>query len=219
MRNIVITISRQYGSGGKTIGAMLAKELGINCYSREILRMASEDSGINEKLFGMSDEKVRRAGWFKLLSRPYEGGLIPPEDREFTSDDNLFNYQAKVIKELAAKESCVIVGRCADYVLKDYSNNSFKTLISNVYIPPFSGVDLEQVCTSISSLKRLGIIEIVTDIFLADASLYEPFKETSDYQALSVYAASFRDSKKLETKNYLGYLTPLGENFYEVCVK
>lgn len=95
MRNIVITISRQYGSGGKTIGAMLAKELGINCYSREILRMASEDSGINEKLFGMSDEKVRRAGWFKLLSRPYEGGLIPPEDREFTSDDNLFNYQAK----------------------------------------------------------------------------------------------------------------------------
>lgn len=48
MRNIVITISRQYGSGGKTIGAMLAKELGINCYSREILRMASEDSGINE---------------------------------------------------------------------------------------------------------------------------------------------------------------------------
>ena len=60
MRNIVITISRQYGSGGKTIGAMLAKELGINCYSREILRMASEDSGINEKLFGMSDEKVRK---------------------------------------------------------------------------------------------------------------------------------------------------------------
>ena len=49
MRNIVITISRQYGSGGKTIGAMLAKELGINCYSREILRMASEDSGINGK--------------------------------------------------------------------------------------------------------------------------------------------------------------------------
>ena len=119
MRNIVITISRQYGSGGKTIGAMLAKELGINCYSREILRMASEDSGINEKLFGMSDEKVRKAGWFKLLSRPYEGGLIPPEDREFTSDDNLFNYQAKVIKELAAQESCVIIGRCADYLLRD----------------------------------------------------------------------------------------------------
>ena len=59
--NIVITMARQYGSGGKTIGAMLAKELGINCYSREILRMASEESGINERLFGMSDEKMKGA--------------------------------------------------------------------------------------------------------------------------------------------------------------
>ena len=86
--NIVITIARQYGSGGKTIGAMLAKELGINCYSREILKMASEESGI----------------------------------RDFVSDDNLFNYQAKVIRDLAEKESCVIVGRCADYVLKENPN-------------------------------------------------------------------------------------------------
>src|SRR5699024_9658235 len=122
MKNIVITISRQYGSGGKTIGAMLAKELGVNCYSREILRMASDDSGINERLFGMSDEKIRKAGWFRILNRPYEGQLLPPEDRDFVSDDNLFNYQAKVIKELASKETCVIIGRCADYVLKDYPN-------------------------------------------------------------------------------------------------
>lgn len=122
MENIVITVARQYGSGGKTIGAMLAKELGINCYSREILRMASEESGINERLFGMSDEKIRHSGWFKLLSRPYEGELLPPESSDFVSDDNLFNYQAKIIKDLADKESCVIVGRCADYVLKDYPN-------------------------------------------------------------------------------------------------
>lgn len=128
MRNIVITIARQYGSGGKTIGAMLAHELGINCYSREILRMASEDSGINERLFGMSDEKVRHAPWFRLLSRPYDGELLTPENKEFTSDDNLFNYQAKIIKDLAAKESCVIVGRCADYALADFPN------VVNVYL-------------------------------------------------------------------------------------
>ena len=120
--NIVITMARQYGSGGKTIGAMLAKELGINCYSREILRMASEESGINERLFGMSDEKMKGAGWFKILSRPYDGELLPPEDKDFVSEENIFNYQAKIIKDLAEKESCVIVGRCADYVLGDYSN-------------------------------------------------------------------------------------------------
>lgn len=122
MENVVITVARQYGSGGKTIAAMLAKEMGVNCYSREILRMASEDSGINERLFGMSDEKLKRAGWFHQLSRPYSGELLPPESNDFVSDDNLFNYQAKVIKELADKESCVIIGRCADYVLRDYPN-------------------------------------------------------------------------------------------------
>ena len=120
--NIVITMARQYGSGGKTIGAMLAKELGINCYSREILRMASEESGINERLFGMSDEKMKGAGWFKILSRPYDGELLPPEDKDFVSEENIFNYQAKIIKDLAEKESCVIVGRCADYILKDNPN-------------------------------------------------------------------------------------------------
>ena len=117
--NIVITMARQYGSGGKTIGAMLAKELGINCYSREILRMASEESGINERLFGMSDEKMKGAGWFKILSRPYDGELLPPEDKDFVSEENIFNYQAKIIKDLAEKESCVIVGRCADYILRE----------------------------------------------------------------------------------------------------
>lgn len=122
MDNVVITIARQYGSGGKTIAAMLAKDLGVNCYSREILKMASEESGINERLFGMSDEKLKRASWLKLLKRPYEGELLPPESSGFVSDENLFNYQAKVIKDLAASESCVIVGRCADFVLKDYSN-------------------------------------------------------------------------------------------------
>jgi cytidylate kinase len=119
-KHVVITIARQYGSGGKTIAAMLAKKLGINCYSSQILRMASEDSGINERLFGMSDEKLKKIPWFKTLSRPYDGELLPPEDKDFIKDDNLFNYQAKIIKELAEKESCVIVGRCADYILKDH---------------------------------------------------------------------------------------------------
>ena len=122
MDNIVITIARQYGSGGKTIGAMLARDLGINCYSREILKMASEESGINERLFGRADERVKIASWFKVLKKPYEGELLPPESSGFVSDENLFNYQAKVIKDLAEKESCVIVGRCADFVLKDYPN-------------------------------------------------------------------------------------------------
>ena len=96
------------------------EQLGINCYDREILRMASDASGINEALFGQADERLKRSPLFGILKKnPYKGGVIPPENSDFVSDDNLFNYQAKVIKELAAQESCVIIGRCADYLLRD----------------------------------------------------------------------------------------------------
>lgn len=122
MSNIVITIQRQFGSGGKTIGQALAKELGINFYNREILRMASDDSGISEELFNESDEKLKSGSILGVSTQVYEGQLITPDKGNFVSTENLFYYQAKIIKELAAKESCVIVGRCADFVLKDDLN-------------------------------------------------------------------------------------------------
>ena len=116
MKKTVITIARSYGSGGRTLGKLLAEELGINCYDREILRMASDDSGINEALFGQTDEKLKKSPLFRIARKnPYKGGVIPPESADFVSDDNLFNYQAKVIRELAEEESCIIIGRCADY--------------------------------------------------------------------------------------------------------
>ena len=122
MEHTVITIARSYGSGGKTLGKLLAKELNINCYDRELVRIASEKSGINEALFGKVDEKIKTKPFFGISPKIYKGEVLPPNSEGFASDDNLFNYQAKVIKELAEKESCIIIGRCADYILKDYDN-------------------------------------------------------------------------------------------------
>ena len=122
MDPIIITIARQYGSGGKTIGEMVAKELDIPCYNREILRMASEESGINEKLFAQVDEKLKGSALLRISKSVYEGELLHPDSDDFTSTRNLFNYQAKIIKKLAETESCVIVGRCADYILRNYPN-------------------------------------------------------------------------------------------------
>lgn len=121
-RNIVITIARQYGSGGRTVGKMLAEDLGIHYYNHELIKLASEESGINESLFLETDEKLRRTGFLKLPAEVYKGELIGPESKDFTSEANLFNFQAKVIKKLAETSSCVIVGRAADFVLKDYDN-------------------------------------------------------------------------------------------------
>lgn len=117
MDKFIVTIARGYGSGGKTIGKMLADKLGAKFYDKELLRLASDASGINEALFGESDEKTS-SGVFKK-PKVYKGEIISPSESKFTSEENLFNYQAMVIKHLAAESPCVIVGRCADYVLRD----------------------------------------------------------------------------------------------------
>ena len=122
MDNFVITIARQYGSGGRTIGEELAKKLGISYYDKDIIRMASDESGIRQELFGRADENVSTKQRFFAKSGIYKGELIPPQSKDFTSDENLFNYQAKVLKELSERESYVVVGRCADYILRNHAN-------------------------------------------------------------------------------------------------
>lgn len=122
MENIVVTIARQYGSGGKTVGEMYAKELGIPCYGMNLLKMASEESGINEQLFMQFDEKLRNNLLLRMTTDLYDGKVIPPGHKDFVSAKNLFNWQAEVIKRLAKSETCVIIGRAADFVLKDYPN-------------------------------------------------------------------------------------------------
>lgn len=122
MDNVVITIARQYGSGGKTVGEMLAKEMGIPFYNDNLLKMASEESGISEQLFRQLDEKLKNSLFNRVSLDIYTGELIPPESSDFVSEKNLFNYQAEIIKRLAKTHSCVIIGRAADFILKDYPN-------------------------------------------------------------------------------------------------
>lgn len=131
MDKIVVTIAREFGSGGKTIGKMLAKELGIKYYDRSIIKIVSDKTGISEKLFNQLDENVKKPGIFR---KEYSDEISPPESSEFLSNENLFKMQSQIVKEIAENESCVIVGRCADFVLKDmkdvvkvfiYANDDF----------------------------------------------------------------------------------------------
>lgn len=117
MSNLVITIARGYGSGGKAIGKMLSKRLSIPCYDRSLLQIASDESGINISLFGQIDETLK-GGILKRLSQ-HTKELKTPDDPDFLSESNLFNIQAETIKELASRESCVIIGRCADHILRE----------------------------------------------------------------------------------------------------
>lgn len=119
MDKFIITIARGFGSGGRTIGQMLSKSLGVEFYDKDIIKLASEDSGINEALFGQSDERTKGGIGKRSV---YKGGVISPDKKSFTSEENLFNYTAKVIKRLAEEKSCIIVGRCADFILRERSD-------------------------------------------------------------------------------------------------
>ena len=174
-KNVVITIARQYGSGGKTVGEMLAKDLGIHYYDKELMKLASDDSGINEALFVKADEKVKSSLLFRVAKKVYQGELIPPESDDFTSNDNLFNYQAKIIKELAKQESCVIIGRCADFVLRDYDN------VLSVFVHAPEDFCLEQAAKKHSmSTKELEKYIARTDKRRAEYYKYHTGREWTD---------------------------------------
>lgn len=121
MIHYAITIARGYGSGGRRIGQKLADRLDVDFVDRELLQLASIESGINEELFGEVDERLKRPLLFKSRKNRLGEVLSPAEDG-FISDENLFNFQAKVLRSLIERESFVVIGRAADFVLKEYPN-------------------------------------------------------------------------------------------------
>lgn len=122
MDNYVITIARGFGSGGKMIASELAAELGIKCYENRILTLASQLSDVEEYRFTEVDEKLRDEYYLHKIKNLPRLLNPKPVEKGFVSDDKLFEYQSKIIRQLAETESCVIVGKCADYVLREYKN-------------------------------------------------------------------------------------------------
>ncbi len=122
MKNYVITIARGFGSNGKQIGLQLAGDLNIRLMDKELLELASIESGINEELFALADEKLNRRLLLQVPDREHYGNVLTPENSRFVSDINLFNYQVKILRMLAQTESFVIMGKAANFVLRDLPN-------------------------------------------------------------------------------------------------
>ena len=110
MKNRIVTISREFGNGGRTVGKLLAQELGIPCYDSELIQKIAEKSGFTENYVRKADESASSG----FLASAFSTRAFGP-----TNEDYLWEVQRKVILELAEKESCVIVGRCADYILRE----------------------------------------------------------------------------------------------------
>ena len=165
MKPYIITIARQYGSGGKTVGKMLSDRLHIPFYNREIITMASEDSGINAMLF--SDERLKPDLLTRLKSR-YKGELPLPSDssKAYLRDNALFDYQAKIIRKLADQGPCVMIGRCADYVLKGRSD------VVRVFVHADAAFCLEQ-AMKVDSLPEDAVVRKIAEIDEYRAKYYK----------------------------------------------
>ncbi len=132
MRSIV-TISREFGSGGREIGKRLANKLNVPFYDKELLEMASKESGIARELFVKNDESYTNSFLYSLVMGTYP---VSPDGRlnpELPLNHKIFLAQFETIKKLAEKGPCVIVGRCADYVLKEEPNVIDFFISGNMY--------------------------------------------------------------------------------------
>ena len=119
---LVITIGRQFGSGGCEVGTKLAQELGLDFYDKNILRMNSDESGIEESFYYLADEKAGNKLLYRIIHSLIPENGTPSLGSDLISSDNLFRFQSSVIRKLAQEESCIIIGRCADYVLDGTEN-------------------------------------------------------------------------------------------------
>ena len=115
----VITLGRECGAGATYIAQHLSKELGIPYYDKDIFRMVSDKSGVLEEFFHVNSERPGNNLLYKLVKDLKPADQKPSLGKDIVSPDNLFRFQSELIRELADNESCIIIGRCADYVLKD----------------------------------------------------------------------------------------------------
>ena len=111
MKNYVITIGREYGSGGRYVGRLVADKLGIKLYDKDFIEKVAKNTGLSEEYIESNEQ---RRNTLSNLNNGYYFGL--------NNSDELFIEESKLIKEVAEKESCVIIGRCADFILKDQKN-------------------------------------------------------------------------------------------------
>ena len=117
--NLVITIGRECGSGGRLIGNRLAEKLNIKCYDKELLTLAAKKSGLCEEIFESHDEKPTNSFLYSLVMDTYSFGYSSAGFTDMPMNHKIFLAQFEAIKKLASEGPCVMVGRCADYALAD----------------------------------------------------------------------------------------------------
>ena len=160
-RKLIITINREYGSGGKIIGQKLSQKLGIPYYDDDIIKLASENSAVGEEFFRMNDEKPGNNILYKIIGGLKTALNKPTIKDDITNPDNLFRFESEVIRELANEESCILIGRCADFVLESSGFEDFVNLYVYSDLPTklrrvmeVDGVDTKEALLRVQKINK-----------------------------------------------------------------
>lgn len=181
----IITISRQLGSKGWEIGHTLARELGISFYNEELIELSAKKSGMSPEVFAKYDERSASSLLYSLSLGAMPGEMLP-QNLSMSFNDTVFASQAETIKELAEKGPCVIVGRCADYILRDRKD------VLNIFIYADTDARIANI------VERDGIFEkeALSDIKKSDKTraAYHNFYSDRKWGKPECYHAMFNSS-------------------------
>ena len=170
MGNYVITIGREFESLGRDVGLKLSEQLGIKCYDKELLSRAAKESGLCEEIFHSQDEKPTSSFLYSLVMDTYSAtGYTAAPFLDMPLNHKIFLAQFDTIKKLAEEESCIIVGRCADYALEEYEN------VVRLFI--YADLDVR--------IRRIARIYDLTDAKAKDLILKTDKKRSSYYNYYS----------------------------------
>ena len=169
MTNTIITIGREFGSGGCEIGHKLAEKLGIKCYDKDMLDLAAKESGICQEIFESHDEKPTNSFLYSLVMDTYSLGYSSGGYTDMPINHKVFLAQFDTIKKIADEGPCILVGRCADYALEEYDN------VLSVFIH----ADMD------ARIRRIARIYDLTDAKAKDMIIKTDKKRSSYYNYYS----------------------------------
>lgn len=179
-KKFIITLGREFGSGGRKIGKQLADLLGIKFYDKELIAIAAKESGLSENLFEGIDEKPTNSLLYSLVMGVQTGRGNFYRYGDLLNSDAIFRIQTQVIEELVEKDSCVIVGRCSDYILRERDN------VLNLFIHANDDFKLERV-KQLYKFNHKDAIDIIRKTDKKRSNYYnfytnQEWGEVSNYQ-------------------------------------
>lgn len=168
MSKILLTIGRSFGSGGSEIGKKVSEKLGISYYDKELIKLAAVKSGLSEEILSDVDEKPVNSFLYSVVTHGFPAYTAPVQYNNLITNDKVFSIQADIIKNIAENESAVFVGRCADYILREYNE------VTNIFIYADKHIRAKRI-SRVNSITEKAALDLIKKVDKERSNYYNFF--------------------------------------------